>query len=382
MKKAVCLLLTLILMFSLAACGEKSRDYDVTLPEGKKAAIILTDENQYPEDGIAAYDLIKEYKDNLLIFQCGDSREIKAGDPDIVLNSVKAAQNEDVAAIIYDRATQFTDLAIAAAKEINPDLITITIEPEREQYEIDGIADVEFVTNWPLYSQDIVDTAKEQGAEYFVFLSFPAHSEKGLYLPAKMNIEKYCEEQGIKFVYKETQDPSSSGGVAFARTSAENAVAELYQTGEISGENVALFSTDSSVQRTLVEQTDKRGLIYVAPPYPTAYNGICEYFAVDYPDDIANVDEYVESLKQASAESGGRYSVINFPYASSVLKAAIYTAFDMINSPELRDDYYKYMDNAVERALDAADSKEFTAQTLDGYFGVVLCYVPAIEIIK
>ncbi len=380
MKKFTAVLLALLMLLSLASCGK--RTVKVKEPKDKQVAIILTSQTQYPEDGLTAYELSEKYPDSIVIKPLGDSRELQAGDPDIVTAAREAAQDPKIGAIIFDRATQFSDKAIAEAKKINPDVITIAIEPEREHFEMEGDVDIEFITDWQAYAADIVSAAKQQGAEFFVMFSFPGHINGGLYMNAKDYLENQCKENGLEFVYSETRDPTYSGGINAARLSVGEAMTALLENKEVRGENIALFSTDSASQSALVKLADEKGYIYVAPSFPTPYNGIGEVFTVNYPADLTDTASYLEALKSSLAESRGRFSAVSFPHARAMLIAAVYSAFDMINDPGLANDYYRYIANAAERALDAANDKKFTAETPENYLKVVRCYKSSIEILK
>ena len=380
MKKILSFALALLMLFSLASCGK--RKVKIQVPKNKKITILLTSAEQYPEDAAAAQALKERFPDKIVIKQLGDSRVITAGSPEIVTAACEAAADGSIGAIIFDRATQFTGSAISEAKKINPDLLTFAIEPERDYKTIRNDVTAMFVTHWQKYARDIVSAAKQQGAEYFVFFSFPAHVEDGLYFPAKDNIEKFCKEQDIEFIYSESTDPIYSGGIKAARDSVEDGLKALEKEGKIEGENIALFSTDSSVQFELVKLTDKKGLIYIAPSFPTPYNGICDYFNIEMPEDYTDMEAYTALLKDAVKDSKGRFCAFTYPQAGVMLTAAVYTAFDTVISPSLTDDYFTYMDKVVERVLDAAQNKNFEANTIENIFNTVYCYIPSIEIIK
>ena len=380
MKRITALLLAVITVLSLASCGRK---VTVQVPKNKKVAILLTSAQQYPEDAMAAEELEAEFPEKIVIKQLGDSRALTPGDPEIVTAAREVAADKSIGAIVFDRATQFTSSAVLEAKKVNPDIITVCIEPERELFELEGKTDLTYIVNWHEYARDIIATAKEQGAEYFVFFSFPAHAENDLYITARENFKAYCEEQGIEYIYSETKDPIYSGGINDARKSVRENYYKLLEDGTISGENVAVFSTDSSVQSELVELTDKQGIIYVAPSFPTPYNGISEMFEVEKPEDYKDTKAYIKALKEAVKDSKGRFSAVTYTQAGTMLRGAVYAAFDMVISPSIRDnDYFAFMDNAVSRALDAAKDKKYTAITVENQPNTVYCYRPSIKIIK
>ncbi len=96
------------------------------------------------------------------------------------------------------------------------------------------------------------------------------------------------------------------------------------------------------------------------------------------PGDYTDMESYTETLKEAVKDSKGRFCAFTYPLAGVMLTAAVYTAFDTVISPSSADDYYAYMDKAVERALDAAQDKKFEANTIENISNTVYCYEPSL----
>ena len=266
-KRIAAAMLATILLFSLVSCKNISKNEDdkINIPS-KKVAILVAPEAQYPEDYRAAQELAEEYPNNIVIKEYEDSRILKGGDPGIITHSVELASNPDIGAIVYARATQYTRNAIYKAKEINPDILTVCIEPEEDINEIADLSTLVYCVDWAKAAEDIVAQAKAQGAKYFVAFSFSRHISGNALIRSEIDaFKKACEAQGITYIYETSEDTNKSTQIPGAQKYIKEAVARLYLNKTVEGSDVALFSTDSSVQSTLIEQANSRGLIYVCP---------------------------------------------------------------------------------------------------------------------
>lgn len=363
LKRIIASLLALILVFSFAACNrEKKPTEEIVVPE-KKVAILVAPEAQYPEDYRAAAAIAAEYPDKVVIKEYADSRILKPGDPQIMEISRELANDSEIGAIIYARATQFTANAINAAKTINPDLVTVCVEPEESIEKISAIADLVLCADWAEYGKAIVAQAKAQGAEYFVMFSFTRHiNDNPLVAAQQIAIKAACEEQGIVFAYENSLDPTFSGGFSQAKLFIREAVARINLNERVKGENVALYSTDSAVQSTLIEVANNKGYIYVSPSFPTAYNGLGEHYEIAMPEDKTDVAAYIENAKTAIAadtEGKGRFAMYNYPLATALVKGAVYCTFDLLNGKTTAENM---AERVAMRVTDAAVGDTLTVK--------------------
>ncbi len=376
-KKIAAVILMVAILLSFAACKTKSGvDVEITLPE-KKVAILVSPESQYPEDYAAAAELAAKYPDSIVVKEYSDSRILRPGDAEIIQLTKELAADTSIGAIVYARATQFTTNAINLAKQINPEIKTICVEPEESIDTIANASDLVYCVDWKLAAESIVDAAAAQGAEYFVVFSINRHiSENPLLRNANQSIKEACEAKGITYVYDGAIDPIYSGGIPASQQYIKESVVRLFNNEKIKGTNVALFSTDSSVQSTLVEVANKKGLIYVSPSFPTAYNGVGEVYEIAKPDSITDVKKYIDSAKaavEADTEGNAKISMYNFPLAATLLNSAVYSAIDMLNGTYAPE-------KAVEWATKTAGNKDFVI-TENGE-KVYMCYCPGFETIK
>ncbi len=388
LKRIFSALLAVILVFSLASCGKKKKaekfSKELKLPD-KKVAILVAPESQYPEDYRAAKALEAQYPDNVIVKEYADSRVLVAGDAEIITLSKELAADETVGAIVYARATQFTNSAIQRAKEINDSLYTVAVEPEQSLSDIYSSANLVLCADWMKYSKDIVDTAKDLGAEYFILFSYDRHvASNPLYSQLKKSIADECYNKRVEFVFENFQDPNFAGGVEKAKYAIRDRIVKLFDSKQIKGENIALFSTDSVVQSVLVEEAAKRSLIYVSPSFPTPYNGIGEYYDITLPEDMTDTETYFEIVSakiNGDTEGTGKFALYTYTLASTLTRAAVYSAFDLLSGEAKVE---TVADSASVRLKDACANKKFNIEKYGPAEkgNVLMCYAPGYDIIK
>ncbi|MBQ2847371.1 MAG: DUF3798 domain-containing protein [Clostridia bacterium] len=384
-RRIIAAMLAFILVFSLAACKDNGKtDADPVVPSEKKVAILVAPEAQYPEDYKAAAELAKEYPDKVIVKEYADSRILKAGNPEIMTISEELAADSEIGAIIYARATQFTTNAISAAKAKNPDIVTVCVEPEESVDKISEAANLVLCADWAKAANDIVATAKQQGAKYLVVFSINRHiTDNPLIANENAALKAACEAEGITHIYENSLDPIYSTGIKGSRQYIKEAVARLYNNEKIEGADVALFSTDSSVQPALIEAANSKGLIYVCPSFPTAYNGLGEVYEATIPEKTADVESYIESIKAAATadtEGKARLSSYKFPLATKLLTSALYCAFDILNGTITSENM---AEKVTARVNAVADNKKFTVGAYsETHKNVFAAYCPGFEIIK
>lgn len=381
-RRILSLIMAAVLLFAMAGCKNNAANGDeVVLPQ-KKVAILVAPEAQFPEDYKAAQELAAEYPETVIVKEYEDSRILKGGDPGIITISKELAANAEIGAIVYARATQYTRNAIYKAKEINPDIVTVCIEPEDNIEEISELSSLVLCVDWAKAAEDIVAQAKAQGAKYFLsfFVSRTMTSNK-LIRDAVNALKAACEAQDIKFISDSSAD-TNSVQIAGAQKYIGEAIARHYMNNDIEGKDVAVFSTDSAVQSTLVEQANKKGLIYVCPSFPTAYNGIGEVLEIAAPEKIADVATYIKNAKDAvKADTSGtaRLSLYKAPLAAILLRGAIHSAFDLLNGTMTAENM---AEKVVSRISVAANSEELTVAAYDTMTNVFKAYQPGFETLR
>lgn len=380
-KKITAILLVLSLVLAFAACG--ANDKENIIASEKKIAILVAPKSEYPEEYLAAASLAKQYPDSIIIREYADSRVIYEGVPDEVSISVELAGNSNIGAIVYPRATSNTITAIEEAKAKNNNLHIICTEPECSIDTLSPLVDAIITVDWEKAAKEIVGRAKEQGAKYFLMFSINRHiGENSLFALERDYFEAACKDKGITFVYDNSLDTHDAGGIEKAQLYIRESVARQILNNKISKTDVALFSTDSAVQTTLIEVANKKNMIYVSPSVPSAYSGIGEVY--NTVDASQSLDKYVEALKaavKADAEQNAKLSVYTYPLATQMTNGAVYTAFDILNGSTTPENLVeritmRFKDNATNKNLTVTVHKD---STLANVFQV---YCPAFENLK
>ncbi len=386
LKRVIAALLAFALVFALAACknNETKVKADPIVPSEKKVAILVAPEAQYPEDYKAAAELAAAYPEKVVVKEYSDSRILKAGNPEIMTISEELAADSEIGAIIYARATQFTSNAISVAKAKNPNIVTVCVEPEESIDKISNAANLVLCADWAKAAEDIVATAKNQGAKYFVVFSINRHiTDNPMISAANAAIKAACEANEIAYVYENSVDPIYSTGIKGAQQYIREAVARLYSNKAIEGKDVAVFSTDSSVQSALIEVANSRSLIYTCPSFPTAYNGVGEAYEVAMPEKIADVAAYIANAKTAvTTDTVGtaRIASYKFPLASTLLTTALHCAFDILNGTITAENM---TEKVTARAIVAANNEAFTVAPYNTTLtNTYMAYCPGFEAIK
>ncbi len=381
-RRILAALIAAVLLFSMAGCKDNAAKGDEIVIPQKKVAILVAPEAQFPEDYRAAKELAEEYPDTIIIKEYDDSRILKGGDPGIITFSKELAANPEVGAIVYARATQYTRNAIYKAKEINPDIVTVCIEPEDNIEELSDLSSLVLCVDWAKAAEDIVAQAKAQGAKYFLsfFVSRTMTSNK-LVRDAVNALKTACEAQGIKFISDSSAD-TNSVQIAGAQKYIGEAIARHFMNNDMEGKDIALFSTDSAVQSTLFEQANKNGLIYICPSFPTAYNGIGESLEIAAPEKVDDVETYIKNAKDAvKADTSGtaKLSMYKTPLAAILLRAAIHSAFDILNGTTTAENM---AEKVTSRLNVAANNDSFSVDVYDEMSNVFKAYQPGFETLR
>lgn len=398
LKRIIAAVLAFSMIFVLASCKGK-KDPAATKPTSeliasvtsealnipdKKIAILVAAEEQYPEDYRAAKQIEAAFPDKVTVREYPATVPLVAGDPEIMTISREIAADDSYGAIIYAKATQYTYDAVRAAKEVNPEIKTVCVEPEGSVDKLANSSELVICVDWVKAANDIVAQAKAQGAQYFIFFSHNRHisgngaADDGiamLYATAKNAVSVACEEQGITFISDTAPDPIHSGGINAVNRYMREAIGRHAESYPLAEGNVALFSSDAFAQQELINIANEKGYIYISPSFPSAYNGISSVYDVAIPENIIDVDTYIESAK-AAVDGNAKFSIYSYPLATVMLYTAVYCTFDLLSGNTTAENL---SDKVTMRATDCAANDGFTVETFGNYTNVFAVYCPAFE---
>ncbi len=395
LKKIISLILVAALVFAFASCGKKEPDDITTAPDvtsevlpetDKKIAILVPSGAQFNEAAMAAKQLVADYPDKIVVKEFDNSASLKENTNDLISVTREIAQDANFGAIIFAKAVRLTNEAMLEAQTNNPELKLVCIEPEASVGNISGKADAVLCIDWVKAAEDIVACAKAQGAEYFLMTSFNRHisgssvidKQSLLAATAKSALNTACQKNGIEFIYHNAPDPISSGGTKAAVQDIKDGIARYKDSGKISGENVAVFSTDYSIQKELISIAEVNKYIYIGPSFPTAFNGLGDVWEVTLPSDSSDIAGYKSSLAAAAPDSL-RAGIYTYPLETVLLTSALHITLDLLAGKTTSDNL---LERVTLRIKDAAANDKLTVKTFGGYNNVFAVYCPAYEALR
>ncbi len=395
--------MALTLVFALASCGrfgtppvkeEESTAFaePVTSEEikttDKKVAILVPAGEQFNEGLMAAKMLGVKFSKNILIKEYSNSYSLADNQENgIIAAATEVAINKTVGAIVFAKSTRLTSEAITAALAYNPELKIICIEPEDSVDKIAAKCDLVICVDWVAAAADMVKLAKDKGATQFLMMSFNRHlgntsnpdDTSLLASTVKSAIIAECEKQEIEFFYHNCPDPISAGGINAVKKDIRDSLARYKDDGKVAEKNVAVFSTDYYIQNELINIANENKYIYISPAFPSAYNGICDLYNVELPENPYGTVSFKSSVKKASAACKAGLGFYNYPLATVLLTGAVHTAFDMLAGKTTQENY---TDRLSLRLNDAAASKSFTVKPFGNGSNIYAAYFPAFEAIN
>ena len=395
-KKITASLLVLIMIFALASCAFiKDKNIEPTSPAPvlsesvelgeKKVAVLVPAGTQFTEGTLAAKYIQSAYSANVIIKEYDNKYDLAENKNSIISVSEQVAKDASVGAIVYAKATRTTNNAITAAKEINPDLKIICIEPEESADKLASKSDLVLCVDWVSAASDMVACAKAQGAEYFVMSHPNRHTGLAgsddtslLAATAKSAIEKECQNQGITFVRLDAPDPISPGGKEAVVKEIREKLKIFDEDGTISGENVAIFSTDYHIQDELIKIANEKKYIYISPSFPSAYNGIADYYTVNLPQNPYDTVSFKSEAAKA-ATGNAKHCYYNYSLETVLLTGAVHTAFDLMAGKTTSQNL---KERIALRLNDAAASDNFAIKSFGGSSNIFSAYCPAFETLK
>ncbi len=314
-KKFVVILLVFTMVFSLTACGNKPQDSgnngggevatggDAGEENGGnyKIGIMTGTVSQGEEEFRAAEKMIEVYGDMIKHVTYPDkfSQEVET-----TISNVKSlAADPDVKAIVIVQAVPGTAAAIDAVKEMRDDILFIVGAPHEDPELIAQRADIALELDQLKRGENIMQTAKDMGAETFVHYSFPRHMSYELLSARRDELKKNAEKLGIEFVEIDAPDPTGDAGI----TGAQQFIYEdVPRVVEQYGKNTAFFNTNCGMQEPLIKQALETGAIYPEQCCPSPYHAYPGALGIEIPQDKAgDLDYLAEQIRDKVAEKDG-----------------------------------------------------------------------------
>ena len=315
MKRLVTLLLALVMVFSLVACGGSS---EKAASSDYKIGIITGTVSQGEEEYQAAQNLKAKYGDKVVTATYPDNFSTET--EQTIATVTNMAADPDGKGIVFVQAVPGAAAAINKVKETRDDILFVTGVCAEDPAVIAAAADICMLVDEISMGNTIIEQAAKQGAKTFVHVSFERHLGYATIAARQALFKENCARLGLEYVEATAPDPTGDAGVTGAQAwVTENIKVYVDQYGK----DTAFFSTNCSLQVPLIQQCAELGAVYPQQCCPSPYHGYPSAFNISTEGHEGDVPYMLEQIKAKVAEYGntGRMSTWEVPVNMVMIEA-------------------------------------------------------------
>jgi len=320
LKKLLAIMLILIMVVSLAACGKK----EAAAPDSTdfKIGLVTSTVSQNEEEFRAAEEMVAKYGAEKIKHVTYPDRFMNEQETTIA-QIVALASDPAVKAIVVVQAVPGTAAAFDKIKETRDDIAFIIGTPHEDPELIAARADIVMEVDQLKRGESIVKDAKAMGAVTFVHYSFPRHMSYELLSQRRDIMKATAEAEGLQFVEVDTPDPTGDAGVPGTQQFILEDVPRQVATY---GKDTVFFGTNCAMQEPMIRSVLNEGAIYTEQCCPSPYHAYPGACGIEIPEDKAGDVEYMlEQIRIKVAEAGntGRMASWKVPAAMAMVKAGV-----------------------------------------------------------
>ncbi|MBQ9686780.1 MAG: DUF3798 domain-containing protein [Oscillospiraceae bacterium] len=350
MKKLISVLLALVMVLALAACGqsaapaasssqpaaEEKADAPADAAPAEEASsdevhigIITGSVSQSEDDRRGAEAFQAMYGEDMVklaIYPDNFTEELET----TIQTIVNMSDDPQMKAIIVNQAVPGTTEAFRQIKERRPDILCIAGESHEDLPEIGSAADLVCNNDFVARGYLIIRTAHELGCDTFVHISFPRHMSYETMSRRVAIMKAACEEFGMKFVLETAPDPTTDVGVAGAQAYILEKVPEWV---EKYGTNAAYFCTNDAHTEPLLKQLLEYGGYFIEADLPSPTMGYPGALGIDLTAEAGDYAKILAKVESAIVEKGGagKFGTWAYSYGYTVSAGLAQHALNVIN---------------------------------------------------
>ena len=320
-NKILCMILALVMVFTLAACGssESASDSD-TASADYKIGIITGTVSQGEEEYQAAQNMKAKYGDMIVTATYPDNFSTET--EQTIATVTNMAADPDVKAIVFVQAVPGATAAINKVKETRDDILFISGVCAEDPAVIAAASDICLLVDEISMGTTIIDQAYAQGAKTFVHISFERHLGYATIAARQALFKERCAELGMEYVEATAPDPTGDAGVTGAQAwVTENIKVYVDQYGK----DTAFFCTNCSMQVPLIQQVAELGAIYPQQCCPSPYHAYPSAFNISTEGHEGDVNYMLEQISAKVKEYGneGRMSTWSVAINMTMIEAGV-----------------------------------------------------------
>ena len=318
MKRLFAMLLALVMVFSLVACGESGNEGDSATDY--KIGIITGTVSQGEEEYQAAQNMKAKYGDMIVTATYPDNFSTET--EQTIATVTNMAADPDVKVIVICQAVPGMTAAINKVKETRDDILFIAGVAAEDPGVIAAAADMVMLVDEISMGTTIIDQAAAQGANTFVHISFERHLGYATISARQQLFKERCAELGIEYVEATAPDPTGDAGVTGAQAwVTENIKVYVDQYGK----DTAFFCTNCSMQVPLIQQVAELGAIFPQQCCPSPYHAYPSAFNISTEGHEGDVNYMLEQIaaKVEEYDNAGRMSTWAVAINMTMIEASV-----------------------------------------------------------
>lgn len=225
---------------------------------------------------------------------------------------VAMASDPLMKAIIVNQSVPGTVAAFEQIRAQNPDIMLIALVPQEDTIMVEEAADLAVDADNVSRGYRIIAAAKEMGATKFVHISFPRHMSIELLALRRGIMEEACKDLGIEFIAETAPDPTSDVGIP----GAQQFIAEKIPTWiEKYGKDTAFFCTNDAHTEPLLRGIVAGGAMFVEQDLPSPIMGYPGAFSLDVTKEAGDWQAINAKVEEAVVEAGGGERMGSWAYS-------------------------------------------------------------------
>jgi len=377
MKKILSILLASMMVFSLAACGNKATNEskkenteatnvkEVDYKIGVVTPTLSTSEDEFR----AAENMVKKYPGIVKHIALPEnfSTEIETAMSQII----SLADDEKIKAITVTSGQSGLLPAIQKVKEKRPDIIVITAPIWDDPDMMSKYIDVCLDTDWERRGVTIAEKAQKMGAKTFIHYSFPTHLAKELIAKRRDSMKATCERLGMEFVEIITPDPQTGNGPTAMQQFLQE---DIPRQIEKYGVDTNIFGTNCPMYDVILDKALELKFFMAEQCCPTPTQAFPSVMGLEIAEeDAGDYDKINEMISEKAAEAGvtGRLSGWPVPVTVFLPEYAVELAKAMIDGnvdPKNEEQLEKFAEETFGVKVDFNKLKP----ELDNYFLMIM----------
>ena len=397
MKKMISLLLVVVMVLGMTACGAKTETPTTASPaatEGTvaeaaataaasgndnwKIAILTGTVSQGEEEFRAAEKALATY---------GPEHIVTATYPDNFMSEMETtvsqivsfASDPDVKAIVMCQAVPGAKAGFDKVREMGrDDILLVAGTPQEDPAVISAAADIVLYADEVGQGDTIMETCEKWGIDVFVHYSFPRHMAMELIVGRHNLLKQNADALGIELVDVTAPDPTAEAGLSASQQFILEDVPQ--ELAKYEGKKVAFFTTNCGMQPSLQTAClDEPNAYYPSPCCPSPYHAFPATLGLELAiggDDTEALHQIALKLKEHNAVD--RYSTWASPVAMTIIAVGVEYAKGFAEGTITSRNDADTLKNMFNEKVQGATIKNYTndeGTTFDNYYTILLAPV-------